>query len=188
MPFPQSSNPSPSPAHTPSTTAGASSSSFSSSASTNATFSLNPTSANKDRPLTSASLLKANAAAPDPKAASLEQAVNERNVLSAQNAQLWKLIEKQRAGYNQILKELERVRAERDALKAKFGGSSSGQGRKSSEGEQPAKRSFSQNADSAGGARSMSGNGSKQTATVRTSDDQRMFFLPLSYIDISHPF
>lgn len=58
--------------------------------------------------------------------AALDQAVNERNVLSAQNTQLWKLIEKQRSGYNQILKELDRIRAERDSYRAKviaFGGS-----------------------------------------------------------------
>lgn len=53
-------------------------------------------------------------------AAALEQAVNDRNVLSAQNTQLWKLIEKQRTGYNQIMKELERIRNERDTYKAKL--------------------------------------------------------------------
>ncbi|KAF9449937.1 hypothetical protein P691DRAFT_702208 [Macrolepiota fuliginosa MF-IS2] len=52
--------------------------------------------------------------------AALDQAVNERNILSAQNTQLWKLIEKQRSGYNQILKELERIRGERDAYKSKI--------------------------------------------------------------------
>lgn len=57
----------------------------------------------------------------DPKYAALEQAVSERNTLSSQNAQLWKLIEKQRSGYNQILKELERVRTERDIYKSKLG-------------------------------------------------------------------
>lgn len=51
--------------------------------------------------------------------AALEQAVNERNILAAQNTQLWKLIEKQRSGYNQILKELDRIRGERDSYKAK---------------------------------------------------------------------
>jgi len=48
--------------------------------------------------------------------AALEHAVNDRNVLTAQNTQLWKLVEKQRTGYNQILKELERIRGERDVL------------------------------------------------------------------------
>ncbi|KAJ3571141.1 hypothetical protein NP233_g3950 [Leucocoprinus birnbaumii] len=62
-------------------------------------------------------LLKLHESAQDPKIAALDQAVNERNILSAQNTQLWKLIEKQRSGYNQILKELERVRAERDSYR-----------------------------------------------------------------------
>lgn len=65
-------------------------------------------------------LLKQHATAPDPTTAALEQAVNDRNVLSSQNAQLWKLIEKQRAGYNQILKELERIRGERDGYRNKL--------------------------------------------------------------------
>jgi RalA-binding protein 1 len=65
-------------------------------------------------------LLKQHASSPDPKAAALDQAVADRNVLSGQNTQLWKLIEKQRAGYNQILKELERIRGERDSYKNKL--------------------------------------------------------------------
>jgi RalA-binding protein 1 len=65
-------------------------------------------------------LLKQHVASPDSRTAALEQAVNDRNVLSAQNAQLWKLIEKQRAGYNQILKELERIRGERDGYRSKL--------------------------------------------------------------------
>ncbi|KAF8661369.1 hypothetical protein AX16_001463 [Volvariella volvacea WC 439] len=65
-------------------------------------------------------LLKHHASAQNPQLAALEQAVNERNVLSSQNAQLWKLIEKQRAGYNQVLKELERVRGERDGYKSRL--------------------------------------------------------------------
>nr|GAT55103.1 predicted protein [Mycena chlorophos] len=67
------------------------------------------------------SLLLAHATDPDPKLAALEHAVSERNTLSSQNSQLWKLIEKQRSGYNQILKELERVRSERDGYKSKLG-------------------------------------------------------------------
>ncbi|KAJ7126609.1 hypothetical protein C8R43DRAFT_829556, partial [Mycena crocata] len=70
--------------------------------------------------LTLDALLNAHASSQDPKLAALEQAVAERNTLSSQNTQLWKLIEKQRAGYNQILKELERVRSERDGYKAKL--------------------------------------------------------------------
>ena len=52
--------------------------------------------------------------------AALEQVISERNVLSSQNSQLWKLVEKQRSGYSQILKELERVRSERDTFKARL--------------------------------------------------------------------
>ncbi|KAF7356794.1 hypothetical protein MVEN_01014700 [Mycena venus] len=70
--------------------------------------------------LTLDALLNAHAGTQDPKLAALDQAVAERNVLSSQNAQLWKLIEKQRTGYNQILKELERVRGERDGYKSKL--------------------------------------------------------------------
>ncbi|KIY70813.1 RhoGAP-domain-containing protein [Cylindrobasidium torrendii FP15055 ss-10] len=65
-------------------------------------------------------LLSTHEGAPDPVMAAFEQALNERNVLSSQNSQLWKLIEKQRAGYNQILKELERVRGDRETYKTKL--------------------------------------------------------------------
>ncbi|KAL0067136.1 Rho GTPase activating protein [Marasmius tenuissimus] len=71
-------------------------------------------------PLTLDGLLELHSRAPNPQLAALDQAVSERNLLSSQNAQLWKLIEKQRAGYNQILKELERVRNERDTYKARL--------------------------------------------------------------------
>jgi len=60
------------------------------------------------------SLLTTYSNAPSPPLAALQQVLNERNAFSAQNSQLWKLIEKQRSGYNQILKELERVRSERE--------------------------------------------------------------------------
>lgn len=46
----------------------------------------------------------------DPLAA-LEAVVQERNNLTSQNAQLWKLFEKQRAMYNSATKELDRLRA-----------------------------------------------------------------------------
>jgi RalA-binding protein 1 len=98
LPFPISSNPSPGPSQRPTISSSLSS-----------------------LPLTSELLISTHSAAPDPKLAALEQAINERNTLSAQNAQLWKLIEKQRAGYNKILKELERIRGERDSYKAKLG-------------------------------------------------------------------
>jgi RalA-binding protein 1 len=78
-------------------------------------------SSTSSQPLAADALLRAHSAAQDPKLAALEQAISERNSLSAQNSQLWKLIEKQRAGYNQLIKELERIRAERDAYKVKLG-------------------------------------------------------------------
>ena len=71
-------------------------------------------------PVSVEQLLQANATSSDPVYAAFEQAVNERNTFAGQNAQLWKLVEKQRAGYNQILKELERVRTERDSYKHKL--------------------------------------------------------------------
>ncbi|KAF8623929.1 hypothetical protein AX17_007257 [Amanita inopinata Kibby_2008] len=111
LPFPQSAQPSPAPQQR--------------TASSLPSTAVNPpnlhSSSVSSRPLTPETLLKTHSAASDPKLAALEQAINERNSLSAQNIQLWKLIEKQRTGYSQILKELERIRAERDAYKAKLG-------------------------------------------------------------------
>lgn len=49
--------------------------------------------------------------------AALEQAVTERNAICGQNAQLWKLMEKQRGAQTNLLKDLERIRAERDMLR-----------------------------------------------------------------------
>jgi RalA-binding protein 1 len=72
------------------------------------------------QPASMESLLAAHANAQSPPIAALEQAISERNTLSNQNSQLWKLIEKQRTAYNQILKELDRVRSERDSYKSKF--------------------------------------------------------------------
>ena len=69
---------------------------------------------------TADAFLKQHPSSPDPKTAALEQAVANRNALSSQNAQLWILIEKQRAVHNQMLKELERIRKERDSYKAKL--------------------------------------------------------------------
>ncbi|EIW58705.1 uncharacterized protein TRAVEDRAFT_29197 [Trametes versicolor FP-101664 SS1] len=65
-------------------------------------------------------LLAAHAGSPNPPLAALETAVGERNSLSAQNTQLWKLIEKQRSGYNHIMKELERMRGERDLYRGRL--------------------------------------------------------------------
>ncbi|THU88684.1 RhoGAP-domain-containing protein [Dendrothele bispora CBS 962.96] len=90
------------------------------SSSSSMSSSVPPNSLSTNAPLSLDSLLLSHSAAPDPKLAALEQALSERNVLSSQNSQLWKLVEKQRAGYNQILKELERVRNERDSYKARL--------------------------------------------------------------------
>jgi RalA-binding protein 1 len=65
-------------------------------------------------------LLSAHASASDPAQAALEQALLEWSTLSSQNAQLWKLIDKQRTGYNQLLKELERLRSERDSYRSRL--------------------------------------------------------------------
>ncbi|KIK61548.1 hypothetical protein GYMLUDRAFT_198945 [Collybiopsis luxurians FD-317 M1] len=85
-----------------------------SSSSSNLPATANPTT------LTLDSLLSLHSSSSDPKLAALDQALSERNILSSQNSQLWKLIEKQRSGYNQIMKELERVRNERDTYKARL--------------------------------------------------------------------
>ncbi|KAF8633253.1 hypothetical protein AX15_001445 [Amanita polypyramis BW_CC] len=124
-PFPMSSQPSPAP-HQRSNPSVLSSSSASISS----------------HPLSPDALLRAHSAAQDPKLTALEQAINERNTLSAQNSQLWKLIEKQRAGYNQILKELERIRGERDMYKARLGINSS-----SSKRDRTHKHSLTQQSD-----------------------------------------
>lgn len=63
-------------------------------------------------------VLSAHAEAQNPAMSALEQTISERNLLSSQNAQLWKLIEKSRGLYNESQKNLERVRTERDAYKA----------------------------------------------------------------------
>lgn len=78
------------------------------------TSATNPTT----HPISLETLLSLHANTPNPHLAALDQALSERNIFSAQNTQLWKLIEKQRSGYNQVLKELERLRTERDAYKA----------------------------------------------------------------------
>lgn len=113
-PFPASSHPSPAPSlrQTGSSSASASLTNLPSTATSSTQVSPQST--------TVEALLKQHASSPDPKAAALDQAVADRNVLSGQNTQLWKLIEKQRAGYNQILKELERIRGERDSYKNKL--------------------------------------------------------------------
>lgn len=114
--FPQSGHPSPMPLkHSSSSTSTSSSGNHLNSNSTSGNALTAPAPV-----ITVDSVLKQNATASDPKGAALDQVVAERNSLSAQNAQLWKLIEKQRTGYSQILKELERIRAERDSYKSKL--------------------------------------------------------------------
>ncbi|KAG2042483.1 hypothetical protein BDR03DRAFT_831698, partial [Suillus americanus] len=71
-------------------------------------------------PISLETLLATHASAPNPILAALDQVLSERNVLSTQNTQLWKLIEKQRAAYNQVLKEIERVRSERETYKTRL--------------------------------------------------------------------
>ena len=111
LPFPKSSQPSPAPSSRQTTPS-----------STSTHLSLSSSSSSLS---TVEALLKDHAAAPDPMSAALERAVNDRNVLAAQNTQLWKLVEKQRTGYNQILKELERIRGERDVYKNRLNGGQS---------------------------------------------------------------
>jgi RalA-binding protein 1 len=65
-------------------------------------------------------MLAAHAEEDNPTFSALEQCVSERNLLSSQNTQLWKLIEKSRGLYSESQKNLERVRMERDAYKAKL--------------------------------------------------------------------
>ncbi|TFK18453.1 RhoGAP-domain-containing protein [Coprinopsis marcescibilis] len=118
LPFPQSSHPSPAPLKHSSSSTSNSSSSINLHATT---ASLSTASlATPAAAITLEAVLKQNALAADPKSAALDQVIAERNSMSAQNNQLWKLIEKQRTGYNQILKELERIRGERDSYKAKL--------------------------------------------------------------------
>lgn len=70
--------------------------------------------------LTVDDLLANYASAPNPPLSALDYVVSDRNSLSSQNAQLWKVIEKQRIGYSQIMKALERVRGERDTYRSKL--------------------------------------------------------------------
>ena len=68
--------------------------------------------------LTVESALSAYANAENPALSALEQSVSERILLSSQNTQLWKLIERSRGLYTESQRNLERVRMERDAYKA----------------------------------------------------------------------
>lgn len=64
------------------------------------------------------SVLTAHADAENPTLSALEQSISERILLSSQNTQLWKLIERSRGLYTESQRNLERVRMERDAYKA----------------------------------------------------------------------
>lgn len=77
-------------------------------------------SASSTAPITAESLLNAHATSTNPPMAALDAAVTDRNSLAAQNTQLWKLIEKQRTAYGQIMKELDRVRGERDLYRSRL--------------------------------------------------------------------
>ena len=113
-PFPASAHPSPAPSLRQTGNSSASASLTNLPSTANSSTQVSPQSTTVE------ALLKQHASSPDPTAAALDQAVADRNILSGQNTQLWKLIEKQRAGYNQILKELERIRGERDSYKSKL--------------------------------------------------------------------
>ncbi|CCM02547.1 uncharacterized protein FIBRA_04650 [Fibroporia radiculosa] len=85
-----------------------------------ASFSVANQASSSSQSATVEGFLAAHAHVSDSTLAALEAAVAERNNLSTQNAQLWKLIEKQRSGYGQLMKELERVRGERDAYRSRL--------------------------------------------------------------------
>ncbi len=68
--------------------------------------------------LTLESVLSAHADAENPALNALEQSISERILLSSQNTQLWKLIERSRGLYTESQRNLERVRMERDAYRA----------------------------------------------------------------------
>ncbi|EJD07549.1 RhoGAP-domain-containing protein [Fomitiporia mediterranea MF3/22] len=64
--------------------------------------------------------LAAHASTPDPVRAALDSVLQERNTLSAQNSQLWNHLKKQRNNYQLAVGDVKRIRAERDALRAKL--------------------------------------------------------------------
>lgn len=68
-------------------------------------------------PLTVQALLTANTAAENPALAALEAAVSERNTFATHNAQLWRLVEKQRAVQATLTKDVDRLRGERDCYR-----------------------------------------------------------------------
>ncbi|KAG0709225.1 hypothetical protein DFH29DRAFT_993384 [Suillus ampliporus] len=133
----------------------------SSSTSSIAGSALGPGASTTTYPITLETLLATHANAPNPTLAALDQVLSERNVLSSQNTQLWKLIEKQRSGYNQVLKEIERVRGERDTYKTRLqaAGMSTELGKRDKEREKEKARSLKSSGSNATMS-SMSVNGS----------------------------
>lgn len=79
-------------------------------------------------PITIDDALGVHAEAPDPMRAALEAILAERNSLSAQNSQLWNHLKRQRANYASAVKDVVRLRSERDALRAKVNGSDNTEG------------------------------------------------------------
>ena len=179
QPFPQSSQQSPAPiklSNSSASTASVSVHSHSTSTSSLASSAAAPTPV-----ITVDAVLRQHAAAPDPKAAALDHVVAERNTLSSQNSQLWKLIEKQRAGYNQILKELERIRSERDSYKAKLAAISGGApGEKSSSSSsRPDHRTTKPSLAEPSSAYKANGNSPYATPSRGNSTDEYREFLPI---------
>ncbi len=73
-------------------------------------------------PITVDDALNAHADSPDPMRAALEAILAERNSLSAQNSQLWNHLKRQRANYASAVKDVVRLRSERDVLRGKLNG------------------------------------------------------------------
>jgi RalA-binding protein 1 len=121
------------------------------------------TPSNTSQPLTIDALLNATPNR-DPLIA-LESILAERNSLAAQNAQLWKLIEKQRTMYNNATREIERLKAS-----AERNGSSAGDGLAASTSSNTSRRAESQ----------QRGDDRTQRAKVaRTNSDDQGAFLSL---------
>ena len=77
-----------------------------------------PSGSSSQSGVTLEAVLSAHAEAEDPAMSALEQSLSERILLSSQNTQLWKLIERSRGLYSESQRNLDRVRMERDAYKA----------------------------------------------------------------------
>jgi RalA-binding protein 1 len=130
-------------------------------------------------PISLETLLATHANAPNPTSAALDQVLSERNVLSTQNTQLWKLIEKQRAGYSHVLKEIERVRSERDTYKVRLqeAGMGTELAKKDKDREKEKSRS-SRSSESNAASMSVNGSADLRSRSVRHQPDTtcRSFF------------